>query len=1398
MTSSVGERMAGNGVVNGFQGGRPPDAMVAVEAVGSLERPGSPVPQAVQPLQKRGRGLDEPMLVDDNLGVEGAEGVSCKSRSITDLDVEVREEDVRIGGSSTLPEIQFSSRVHDQVDAQLATAVVIRLLGKSIGYRALLNRVQALWNPKGDMCLIDLDNDYYIARFALEEDFQKVLSDGPWVIYGSYLTVQPWSRCFSTAEAHPSHIMVWVRLPKLPYRYYTKSMFRYIAAAIGKVVRVDYNTTEGKRGRFTRLAIIVDLTKPLVSGIVIDGSRQDIEYEGLLEICYKFGKFCHSKEKCGTENSEAMLKQALVEHRDPRGGGVERTEVGDWVSPMGQGEGAVGGARLVSSGGRGRVQINSAPSSPMEQMFGGGLEVAGGEEVVQQKDKAVEVVPEPLSKELPRRPEKVVAQGVVVNVKSSLVPSKHSIVQVGAVGEGSNLRPEKGRVLPSSVRGPSKLSSGKKWSGITVTQKLGVKQSKKDDRGHVNPAVHSSLASLLTELDRADVAVKARASGEFSLVPFCLGFMVKIIFWNVQGALDPVVLRSFRLLNRAKTPDIVAVFEPRISGGAADRFIRRSNFEFSYRVEAQGFSGGIWILWRDTVRMDFLAVFNQFVHGHCSPLNGEPGFFVTFIYASPEVGRRRALWGQLRALEPGPGVPWVLGGDLNVIGSTCEMSGGHLGGQVFAPVLLMARIKGIECTLEAGQNPYLEELEKELKIELDNVLAQEESLWHQRARSAWIDKGDRNTKFFHLSAVSHKKRNSIKFLQIGDQWCEDQLCLREHAIDFFKKLFTSECQDVCHSGIEGEFSRLTECKGAILSRNVTMDEVHRVVFSMEPLKAPGIDGLHAAFYQKNWSLVGPSVLRFVENFFETGQLEDWVNCTLLVLIPKVEVPSSIKQFRPISLCTVLYKIITKILVERLKPFLSRWVSETQASFIPGRHITDNIIIAQEVMHSMAMKKGRLAWMAIKVDLEKAFCGMDRSLTLFDLRERLTFGIEGIVRTGGWRPIRLGRDGPPLFHLFFADDMVLFAEATHDQVQIIQVVLAQFCRLSGHKTSIADEFGFEAISDLGMYLGVPLLHTRGEVFIACGKNNSAWLPKGIRESIERLIRRFEWGYAHEKSNIALVPWETLQKPLADGGLGFKDVYQQNRAFLMKIGFQMVTMTECLWVRVMRAKYKVEGTVPFTLNRTRGSRLWTGLCSIWEDFKDNICWNIRNGQNVDFWYDCWLVSSPSTMDLVRARFCLEELGFTVAWVSEERVLLTLRFSAPCFSLSKSSRSVVDFSGFASPLPLLLTLGCSLGSRSVEMGAFFPAMLDFPSVLAFFLLFTFARSLGIPVGFFGRQRMSVWLRRSACASPPEIPPPPAFASQLGLRLCGCFLWACLSIPVLGFGLSTRAYGLLVPISL
>ncbi|KAL4335296.1 hypothetical protein GQ457_07G002400 [Hibiscus cannabinus] len=154
-------------------------------------------------------------------------------------------------------------------------------------------------NRDGNLALLIWIMGINLFVFADEVDLHNVLTGGPWVIYDSYLTVQSWSRFFSMKDDHPFYIVAWVLLQNLPYRYYTKSLFRHIVAAIERVVRVDYNTAEGKRGRFARLVIVVDLEKPLVSGIIIDGHKQDIEYEGLPTICFKCGKYGHAKEICG-------------------------------------------------------------------------------------------------------------------------------------------------------------------------------------------------------------------------------------------------------------------------------------------------------------------------------------------------------------------------------------------------------------------------------------------------------------------------------------------------------------------------------------------------------------------------------------------------------------------------------------------------------------------------------------------------------------------------------------------------------------------------------------------------------------------------------------------------------------------------------------------------------------------------------------------------------------------------------------------------------------------------------------------------------------------------------------------------------------------------------------------
>ena len=97
-----------------------------------------------------------------------------------------------------------------------------------------------------------------------------------------------------------------------------------------------------------------------------------------------------------------------------------------------------------------------------------------------------------------------------------------------------------------------------------------------------------------------------------------------------------------------------------------------------------------------------------------------------------------------------------------------------------------------------------------------------------------------------------------------------------------------------------------------------------------------------------------------------------LNDTFLTLIPKVPKPERVAQFRPIRLCNVIYKLITKCIVNRLKQVLSDLISPIQSSFVPRRQIADNMIVMQEILHSMRRKTGATGWMAIKLDFEKAY------------------------------------------------------------------------------------------------------------------------------------------------------------------------------------------------------------------------------------------------------------------------------------------------------------------------------------------------------------------------------------------------------------------------------------------
>lgn len=438
----------------------------------------------------------------------------------------------------------------------------------------------------------------------------------------------------------------------------------------------------------------------------------------------------------------------------------------------------------------------------------------------------------------------------------------------------------------------------------------------------------------------------------------------------------------------------------------------------------------------------------------------------------------------------------------------------------------------------------------------------------QKSRVDWLRMGDNNTKFFHTTTLVRRRRNRVDSLMNEEGvWVSDGLELKNLALDFYKKLFLA---DSSASGvfIKGGFPRVEACSLDVLNKEVTMEETQRALRNMASYKAPGPDGFQAIFFKKTWDVTGEAVHSFVKKAIEEGEISDEAAEASLVLIPKENKPCNIRGFRPISLCTVACKLISKILVNRLKGLMQELVSPCQASFVPGRQGLDNAVICQEYIHSLWFTKAKKGDVIIKIDLEKAYDIMEWAFveeTLVDagvpskivyaimqllakgscrliwngeatdsfkpsrgLRqgdsmspylfvlcmERLGHWMRSKVDEGKLRPVRASRSGPGLSYLLFADDLILFSEAVEDQLLCIREGLEKFCSASDQKVNFGKSAMFcsanvdaDEARRLSALVGIPLTENLGK-YLGHRMLHRGRNKDGLKELVEKVYRRLE--------------------------------------------------------------------------------------------------------------------------------------------------------------------------------------------------------------------------------------------------------------------------------------------------
>eukprot|EP00253_Pinus_taeda_P008490 PITA_08490 len=262
----------------------------------------------------------------------------------------------------------------------------------------------------------------------------------------------------------------------------------------------------------------------------------------------------------------------------------------------------------------------------------------------------------------------------------------------------------------------------------------------------------------------------------------------------------------------------------------------------------------------------------------------------------------------------------------------------------------------------------------ELENQKENILRLREESKRLRSRATWLKAGDENTKFFQNYAKGRKVSNTIWNIPMPEGGLANTFNkLSQLGTNHFRTIYKAppgtNLAEIIN--LANHFPRfVNEEEAEELIAPVTMEELESTIKWFKKDKSPGPDGWTIEFYLAFFDLLGQDMLRVVEESRTSGSLYHAINSTLIALIPKPDSPSSFDDYRPISLCNCLYKIISKIIANRFRPILSKHIAPQQFAFLEDRQIHEAIGAAQEALHSIWEKNQKC--ILLKIDLSKSF------------------------------------------------------------------------------------------------------------------------------------------------------------------------------------------------------------------------------------------------------------------------------------------------------------------------------------------------------------------------------------------------------------------------------------------
>ncbi|XP_048604784.1 uncharacterized protein LOC125582236 [Brassica napus] len=508
---------------------------------------------------------------------------------------------------------------------------------------------------------------------------------------------------------------------------------------------------------------------------------------------------------------------------------------------------------------------------------------------------------------------------------------------------------------------------------------------------------------------------------------------------------------------------------------------------------------------------------------------------------------------------------------------------------------------------ETLENPNTDKIKEEVKAydHWQRLADLEEEYLKQKSKLHWLEVGDGNNKAFHNSARIREIRNTIYEIQRAADGgiVKTEKEIKKEAERFFEDFMTTQPQDF--EGVTEERLRELldfECSDADkdnLMKEVTQEEIKRELFKMPGSKAPGPDGFTTEFFKEFWAVIGKDITVAVQSFFIMGFLPKGLNSTILTLVPKKTETKGMKDYRPISCCNVLYKLISKILTNRLKRILPKCISWNQSAFIKERLLMENVLLATEIVKDYH-KEEISPRCAMMIDISKAFDSVQWPFLLNTLRalglpERMTgLKISLEKSTLFLAGVSAQKQEEILSHFPFATGKLPVRYLGLPLLTKNMTVLDYLPLIEKIRKRIGSWTG-RFLSYAGcLQLIQSVITSLANFWMAAFK-----LPSSCLKEIERLCSAFLWLGPGLNNKKAKVSWSEVSRTKQEGGLGLRKLKDVNLIYLIRKG--------SLWT----VKENIQS----------GSWMWKKLLKYRDVAKRMYKVEVKNGKKTSFWFENW---------------------------------------------------------------------------------------------------------------------------------------------------------------------------------